>query len=70
MANPNDDDQKHSRQILRRVVQQSEPVMHNAGNQEDDRIEYWGRKIGRILSIVVFLGIVIYLIAQLREASL
>ena len=58
MAGRRDEDGLQSRRIIERVGAESEARMRDSGAEGDDWAEYWGKRIGRVLSFVL-LGIVV-----------
>jgi hypothetical protein len=60
----NQDREEEARATLRRIEQQSEKIItgsHPSETQEDDRIEILGKRIARIISVILAVGLVIYL---------
>jgi hypothetical protein len=60
----NQDREEEARAALRRIEQQSERVItgsHSDTTQEDDKIEILGKRIARIISVILAIGLVIYL---------
>jgi hypothetical protein len=60
----NQDREEEARAALRRIEQQSEKIItgsHPSETREDDRIEILGKRIARIISVILAVGLVIYL---------
>ncbi|MGE0007932.1 MAG: hypothetical protein AB7S92_20420 [Parvibaculaceae bacterium] len=58
------DREEEARATLERLDQQSEKIITGARSDEtsaDDRIEILGKRIARILSVVLAVGLIIYL---------
>ena len=56
--------QEEARAALRRLEQQSEKIITGAHPDEtpdDDKIEILGKRIARIISVILAIGLVIYL---------
>ena len=59
-----DRDERESRRILERVGAETEARMRPAEKQPDDKqdwAEFWGRRIGRVLSFVLFFVAVLWI---------
>ena len=60
----NQDREEEARAALRRMEQQSEKIItgsHSGDTQEDDKIEMLGKRIARIISIILAVGLIVYL---------
>ena len=77
MAGPDSEREAEARRILRQIKGETDPtgihsrrsVLERTGDHfagrdapDGDRIELWGRRIGRTLSLVLFVGLVFWLI--------
>lgn len=51
---------------LARIAMRAQNHMSGADADPDDPIEIWGRRIGRALSLVVFVALAIWLLSYLR----
>lgn len=58
-----EDGREEADRTLRRLDEQAEKILgHGAADPEaEDRIEILGKRIGRILSIVLAIGLIVYL---------
>ena len=57
-------DEEEARAALRRLDQQSEKILtgsHPEVSSEDDKIEILGKRIARILSVILAAGLILYL---------
>jgi hypothetical protein len=62
-GNRNSDDRDESRRILDRIQRESDPsgqITPARRQREDDPIEYWGTRIGRVLGWAITLALVIW----------
>jgi hypothetical protein len=58
------DREEEARAALRRLDQQSEKIITGAQSEDlptDDKIEILGKRIARILSVILAVGLIIYL---------
>ncbi|WP_119270653.1 hypothetical protein [Taklimakanibacter deserti] len=58
------DREEEARAALKRLDQQSEKIItgsHPHDPPEDDKIEILGKRIARILSVILMVGLIIYL---------
>jgi len=55
--------EEEARAALKRLQQQSEKILgaQPVEEAEDDRIEILGKRIARILSVIILIGLVVYL---------
>lgn len=56
--------EEEARAALKRLDQQSEKIItgsHSHDAPEDDKIEILGKRIARILSVILMVGLIIYL---------
>lgn len=61
---PSDHDaerRNESRRILDRVAREADASGHGAQGQDDDRIEYWGTRIGRALGLAITVALMAWL---------
>jgi hypothetical protein len=75
MTEDDDRREEESRRIVRRIQQESDPsaslaarTLHRARRHLEagdadphDRVELWGTRIGRVLGLVLFVGLVVWL---------
>ncbi|WP_274423352.1 hypothetical protein [Chelativorans sp. YIM 93263] len=72
--NHNEQDQEESRRILERIDQETEPFILRATSQARNHLsareaenadwtELWGRRIGRISSVIVGIALLAWLVA-------
>jgi hypothetical protein len=55
--------EEEARAALKRLQQQSEKILgaQPVEEAEDDRIEILGKRIARVLSVIILVGLVVYL---------
>jgi hypothetical protein len=59
-----DEREKEARAALKRIEEQSEKILtgsHPHDAPEDDKIEILGKRIARILSVILMVGLIVYL---------
>ena len=59
-----DEREKEARAALKRIEEQSEKILtgsHSSDAPEDDKIEILGKRIARILSVILMVGLIVYL---------
>jgi hypothetical protein len=84
MPQRHDDDDAESRRILRRIAGESEPgggsfaaraakgTLDRVLARDADRsdaIEYWGTRVGRVLGLVLALGLMVWLVVFLTRGG-
>lgn len=69
MARETQDQDREAREIIARINTESEsylrPRDRNGPPDPDDRIELWGRRIGRALSILIVVAMILWLFSVL-----